>query len=126
MRIDFKKLGGLIPVIAQDYRTGQVLQLAFMNRTAFNKTLREKKATYYSRSRDTLWTKGETSGNFQLVKEIYLDCDNDSLLLKIEQLGGAACHDGYESCFYKKIVNGKEKIIGKKVFDPKNVYGEKK
>ncbi len=126
MRIDFEKMGGLVPVIAQDYKTGQVLQLAFMNQEAFEKTLSDRKAWYYSRSRNKLWLKGETSGHFQLVKEILLDCDNDAILLKVEQIS-AACHEGYKTCFFKKIEkNGKEKTIEKKVFDPKKVYPKEK
>ncbi|MBS3061868.1 MAG: phosphoribosyl-AMP cyclohydrolase [Candidatus Diapherotrites archaeon] len=126
MRIDFEKLDGLVPVIAQDYKTGKVLQLAFMNQEAWEKTLAEKKACYFSRSRNKLWTKGESSGHFQIVKEILVDCDNDSILLKVKQIGKAACHDGYASCFYKKIEKGKETIVEEKVFDPNKVYGEKK
>ena len=121
MKLDFKKLKGLVPVITQDYKTGKVLMLAFMNKEAFEKTLETGKATYYSRSRKKVWTKGETSGNFQLIKDILIDCDNDSLLLKVKQLGGA-CHKGYDSCFFRKLEKGKLKIIGKKVFDPRDVY----
>ena len=121
-KLDFKKLGGLIPVIAQDEKTGAVLMLAFMNEEAFEKTLETKKATYWSRSRNKLWTKGESSGNIQKVKEIITDCDNDSLLLKVEQVGGAACHEGYKSCFFKKIADGKIEIVGKRLFNPDEVY----
>ncbi len=96
--------------------------LAYMNQQAFDATLSTGKATYYSRSRQTLWVKGETSGNVQLVKEIRLDCDDDTLLLKVEQLGGAACHTGHRSCFYKRIENGTIRIVGEPVFDPKEVY----
>lgn len=121
--LDFDKMGnGLIPAIAQDYQTGDVLMLAYMNETAWNHTLETGKATYYSRSRDTLWVKGLTSGNVQIVKEIRIDCDNDTILLKVKQKGGAACHTGYASCFHKKVTGDTIKIIGEPVFDPKEVY----
>ncbi|MGD9975842.1 MAG: phosphoribosyl-AMP cyclohydrolase [Desulfatirhabdiaceae bacterium] len=119
---DFKKLGGLIPAIVQDYQTLEVLMLAFMNEKAWDLTLSTGKATYYSRSRNSLWVKGETSGNIQQVREIYIDCDNDTVLLKVEQIGGAACHTGYKSCFYRKITDSGIEIMGKPVFDPKEVY----
>jgi phosphoribosyl-AMP cyclohydrolase len=96
--------------------------LGYMNREAFDATLSTGKATFYSRSRQTLWVKGETSGNVQLVKEIRIDCDDDTVLVKVEQLGGAACHTGHRSCFYKKVENGTIRIIGEPVFDPKEVY----
>jgi phosphoribosyl-AMP cyclohydrolase len=115
-------MGGLIPAIAQDDKTGEVLMLAFMNEEAWQTTLSTGLATYYSRSRDTLWVKGKTSGHVQKVKEIFIDCDEDSVLLKVEQIGGAACHTGYKSCFYKKIEDNEIKVIGVPVFDPKEVY----
>ena len=121
-QLDFKKLGGLVPVIVQDNETGEVLMLAYMNQDAFEATLSTGQATYYSRSRQTLWIKGETSGNVQLVKEIRIDCDDDTVLIKVEQLGGAACHTGHRSCFYKKVDKGTIRIIGEPVFDPKEVY----
>ncbi len=120
--LDFGKMDGLIPAIAQDYETGEVLMLAFMNKEAWEETLKTGKATYYSRTRDTLWVKGLTSGHIQHVKEIRIDCDNDTVLLKVEQVGGAACHTGYASCFYQKVENNTVTIIGKPVFDPKEVY----
>ena len=122
IQLDFNKTGGLIPAIVQDYETGEILMLAYMDRDAFNATLSTGKATYYSRSRQTLWVKGETSGNVQLVKEVRIDCDDDTVLIKVEQLGGAACHTGHRSCFYKKVENGTIRIVGKPVFDPKEVY----
>jgi len=122
IKLDFSKINGLVPAIVQEYETGEVLMLGFMNPAAWEKTLATGKATFFSRSRQTLWTKGETSGNIQRVKEIRIDCDNDSVLLKVEQLGGAACHTGYKSCFFKKIEDGKIRLIGKPVFDPKEVY----
>jgi phosphoribosyl-AMP cyclohydrolase len=122
IQLDFNKTGGLIPAIAQDYATGEILMLAYMNQEAFDATLASGKATYYSRSRQTLWIKGETSGNVQRVKEIRIDCDDDTVLLKVEQLGGAACHTGHRSCFYKKLENGSIRVIGEPMFDPKEVY----
>lgn len=92
----------LLPVVTQDYYSGQVLMVAYMNEEAFNKTLETKQAHYYSRSRKALWLKGETSGHYQNVKEMFLDCDNDTLLIKVEQVG-VACHTGKKTCFYKKI-----------------------
>ncbi len=124
IQLDFKKTGGLIPAIAQDYATGEILMLAYMNQEAFDATLSSGKATYYSRSRQTLWVKGETSGNIQRVKEIRIDCDADTVLLKVEQFGGAACHTGHRSCFYKKIENGSIRVIGEPMFDPKEVYNK--
>jgi phosphoribosyl-AMP cyclohydrolase len=124
IRLNFKKTDGLVPAIAQDYTTGEVLMLAYMNKQAFEATLSSGKATYYSRSRQTLWVKGETSGNVQRVKEIRIDCDDDTVLLKVEQLGGAACHTGHRSCFYKKIDNGSVRVIGEPLFDPREVYGK--
>jgi phosphoribosyl-AMP cyclohydrolase len=122
IELDFDKMGGLVPAIAQDAETGDVLMLAFMNRDAWMETLKTGRATYYSRSRDTLWVKGLTSGNLQQVKEIRIDCDNDTVLLKVEQVGGAACHTGYASCFHKKVENGDLITIGEPVFDPTEVY----
>jgi phosphoribosyl-AMP cyclohydrolase len=123
VEIDFDKTGGLVPAIAQDAATGEVLMLAYMNREAWEKTLATGKATYYSRGRKTLWLKGETSGHVQLVKEIRVDCDNDTILLKVEQLGGAACHTGHKSCFFRKVTgDGGLETVGAPVFDPKEVY----
>ena len=122
LKLDFNKTGGLVPAIVQDFQTGEILMLAYMNPEAFNATLSTGKATYYSRSRQTLWVKGETSGNTQLIKEIRIDCDDDTVLLKVEQLGGAACHTGHRSCFYKKIEDGSIRIMGEPIFDPREVY----
>lgn len=120
--IDFKKGDGLVPVIVQDYETGEVLMLAYMNQNAWLKTLETGKATYWSRSRSELWVKGETSGHVQIVKEILVDCDSDTLLLKVQQIGGAACHTGYRSCFYRRVHNRKIEIVGEPVFKPEDVY----
>jgi phosphoribosyl-AMP cyclohydrolase len=122
IKLDFDKTGGLVPAIVQDHETGEILMLAYMNSEAFDATLSSGKATYYSRSRQTLWVKGETSGNLQLVKEIRVDCDDDTVLLKVEQLGGGACHTGHRSCFYKKVEDGSTRVEGEPVFDPKEVY----
>lgn len=122
MEIDFSKLNGLVPAIIQDFKTGEVLMLGFMNKESFEKTIKTKKATFFSRSRNKLWLKGETSGNFQEVKEILIDCDDDTILLKVNQVGEAACHTGFKSCFYRKLEEGKLINIGKKIFDPKEVY----
>jgi phosphoribosyl-AMP cyclohydrolase len=122
IEIDFKKGKGLIPVIVQDASTNEVLMLGYMNREAWEKTLKAKRATYWSRSRKKLWSKGETSGYFQEIKEIYLDCDGDTLLLKVDQMGGAACHNGYRSCFHHRYGKGGWRVSGKRIFDPKEVY----
>ncbi len=119
---DFNKMD-LIPVIAQDWETGEVLMLAYMNQEAWEKTLETGKVHYYSRSRQKLWLKGETSGHVQLVKEIRLDCDADTLLIKVEQIGGAACHEGYRSCFFRHLHQNTWQIDIPKVFDPKEKYG---
>src|SRR5436309_8891274 len=120
--IDFDKSGGLVPAIAQDAATGQVLMMAWMNREAYEETLRTGRAVYFSRSRNKLWRKGEESGHVQVVKEILIDCDADTVLLKVEQLGGAACHEGYASCFFRKLEGDTLKVQGEWVFDPKAVY----
>lgn len=102
-KVNFKKLNGLIPVITQDAKTNKILMLAFMNKNALKKTLKEGKVTYWSRTRKKLWTKGETSSNFQIVKEVFLDCDNDTLLIKVKQIGNV-CHTGHKTCFFKRII----------------------
>lgn len=122
IELDFEKTGGLIPAIVQDADTGQVLMLAYMNQAAFEKTLETKKATYYSRSRNQLWTKGETSGHLQHVKEIRVDCDLDTVVLKVVQTGKGACHKGYKSCFYRAVDGDELKIVDSRVFDPEKVY----
>ncbi len=122
VELDFEKGKGLIPVIAQDYVTGEVLMLGYMNREAWLHTMETGKATYWSRSREALWIKGETSGNIQMVKEILVDCDLDTVVLKVEQKGGAACHMGYRSCFYRRVSDGEMEIISERVFDPEDVY----
>jgi len=124
IELDFEKGKGLLPTIVQDYETKEVLMLAYMNRQSWLKTLETGKATYWSRSRSTLWVKGESSGHIQLVKEIRIDCDSDTILLMVEQVGGAACHTGYKSCFHKRLSDGNLEIIGEKVFNPEEVYNQ--
>jgi phosphoribosyl-AMP cyclohydrolase len=121
MKLDFDKMGGLVPAIIQDAKTGQVLMLAYMNPIAWEKTLETGRAWFYSRSRNKQWMKGEESGNVQIVKEVFVDCDDDTVLLKVEQVGEAACHKGYVSCFFRKL-DGELSIVDRKVFDPEKVY----
>jgi phosphoribosyl-AMP cyclohydrolase len=117
--IDFEKAGGVVPVIAQDHATGRVLMAAFMNREAFEETMRSGRACYFSRSRKRLWRKGEESGNFQVVREIRIDCDADTILLSVEQRGdGAACHEGYESCFFRMLRDGRWESADPRKVDP--------
>ena len=122
-RPDFQKLRGLIPAVAQDWETGEVLMLAFMNEEAWRRTVETGKAHYWSRSRNQLWLKGEKSGHFQLVKEILIDCDDDAIVMKVDQVGGAACHTGYRSCFHRALLpEGDPVLKGERVFDPEDVY----
>lgn len=115
---------GLVTAVAQDATTGAVLMVAHMNRAAWDETLATGRAVYFSRSRGQLWRKGETSGNQQLVHELYIDCDGDAVLLKVEQLGGAACHEGYPSCFFRQVTADGTRIVAERVFDPAIVYGK--
>ena len=124
IELNFEKGNGLVPAIAQDAETGEILMLAYMNKQAWEETPTTGMATYFSRSRQELWVKGKTSGNFQVVKEIRIDCDDDTVLLRVEQLGGAACHTGHKSCFYKKVEDASIKVIGTPVFDPEEVYNK--
>ena len=119
---DFSRGDGLLPAIAQDAETGEVLMLAYMNEASYAETLQTGRAVYFSRSRSKLWRKGEESGNIQHVREIRLDCDADTILLKVEQIGGAACHVGYRSCFFRKVTPEGLKIEGERMFDPDEVY----
>jgi phosphoribosyl-AMP cyclohydrolase len=123
--IDFDKLGGVVPAIAQDEATGEVLMMAFMNREAFSETLRTGRVCYFSRSRNGLWRKGEESGNVQEVRSLYVDCDADTLLVKVRQIGGAACHEGYRSCFFRRLEGDALQVVGQPVFDPRQVYAAK-
>ena len=123
--LDFDKTGGLIPAIVQDHASGRVLMLAYINRESWDKTLETGEAHFWSRSRRELWHKGGTSGNVQKIREIFADCDNDTVLFRVEQVGGAACHLGYESCFHKKVGRDGEFIVAEeRVFDPEKVYGK--
>ncbi len=122
MRPDFEKCDGLVPAIAQDAETGEVLMMAYMNEEAWDKTLETGEVHYFSRSRHSLWHKGGTSGHVQKVKAIRLDCDSDTILVRIEQIGGAACHKGYRSCFYRELKDGEVVECSPIVFDPKEVY----
>jgi len=128
--IDFEKGGGIIPVITQDFASRAVLMVAYMNQEAFAETVRTGRACYYSRSRNKLWRKGEESGNFQVVREIRLDCDGDTLLLRVDQKGdGAACADGYESCFYRVLDSDQWRVADKRLVDPAKYgagYGHQK
>jgi len=120
---DFEKCE-LIPVIAQDFENGDVLMLAYMNQDAYQETLETGRVCYWSRSRSKLWRKGEESGNVQELRGIYFDCDADTLFVKVNQIGGAACHEGYRSCFFREIEReSKEvRVVGDRVFDPNEVY----
>jgi phosphoribosyl-AMP cyclohydrolase len=123
IELDFSKGNGLLPAIVQDFGSGRVLMLAYINKASWEKTLETGEAHYWSRSRQELWHKGGTSGHIQKIKEIYIDCDNDTVLFKVEQMGGAACHLGYESCFFKKVdSNANVSVVGEKIFDPDKVY----
>ncbi|MFA5974969.1 MAG: phosphoribosyl-AMP cyclohydrolase [Elusimicrobiota bacterium] len=121
LKFDDKRL---IPVVVQDAKDGTVLMVAYMNKEAVRRTVRLKKSVFWSRSRQSFWLKGESSGNIQKVKEMRIDCDGDCLLVKVEQIGQAACHTGHRSCFYRKVMPGDRlQVTGKPVFDPKKVYG---
>ena len=123
VQLDFKKSAdGLIPAIAQDWQTGEILMQAFINEAAWEKTLATGVATYWSRSRQKFWIKGESSGHVQRIKEILVDCDLDSVIFKVEQVGGAACHEGYKSCYHRRVEGGELRIVGERVFNPADVY----
>ncbi|MGM0680971.1 MAG: phosphoribosyl-AMP cyclohydrolase [Thermodesulfobacteriota bacterium] len=120
--LNFDKGGGLLPAIVQDFDSGEVLMLAYINEEAWQKTLESGKAHYWSRSRNKIWLKGESSNNVQLVKDILVDCDEDTVVFKVEQLGGAACHKGYRSCFFRRADRDGLTIKDEMVFDPAEVY----
>ncbi|MBU0729325.1 MAG: phosphoribosyl-AMP cyclohydrolase [Proteobacteria bacterium] len=120
--LQFEKGGGLLPAIVQDYKTGEVLMLAYINKEAWEKTLETGKAHYWSRSRSKLWLKGETSSHYQLIKEVLVDCDEDTVVYRVEQLGSAACHKGYGSCFFRRVEDKKFIVKDEPVFDPGEVY----
>ncbi|HEX4148877.1 MAG TPA: phosphoribosyl-AMP cyclohydrolase [Pirellulales bacterium] len=119
---NFTQGDGLLPAIAQDAETGEVLMMAYMNAESFAETLASGRACYYSRSRERLWRKGEESGHVQRVREVLVDCDGDAILLKVDQQGGAACHTGYRSCFYRRLSSGGVEVVGQQMFDPNQVY----
>jgi len=119
---DFSRGDGLLPAIAQDAKSGVVLMLAYMNAESFAETVATGRAVYYSRSRQALWRKGEESGHVQWVREILVDCDRDTILLKVDQVGEAACHQGYQSCFYRRMTPQGLQVIAERLFDPQQVY----
>ncbi|MBC8316486.1 MAG: phosphoribosyl-AMP cyclohydrolase [Desulfobulbaceae bacterium] len=121
-KLNFQKGDGLLPAIVQDYESNEVLMLAYINEQAWEKTLATGKAHYWSRSRNSLWLKGESSSHVQLVKEILVDCDEDTVVYRVQQLGGAACHKGYRSCFFRKVDGETFTIKDEPVFDPQEVY----
>src|SRR5688572_7279242 len=118
---NFAAGGGLLPAIAQDAASGEVLMLAWMNAEAFAETMSTGRAVYYSRSRQKLWRKGEESGHMQTVRAVYVDCDADTILLKVEQVG-AACHEGYRSCFFRQVTPGGFEVIAERLADPADIY----
>jgi phosphoribosyl-AMP cyclohydrolase len=122
LRLQFDKGNGLLPAIVQDHETKEVLMLAYINELAWDKTLETGKAHFWSRSRNKLWLKGETSGHVQIIKNILVDCDEDTVVYQVEQLGGAACHTGHRSCFFRKVTENKLETLGEPVFDPGEVY----
>ena len=122
--LDFEKSGGLVTALAQDAESGEILMLAHMNRQAFERSLETGEVVYWSRSRNKLWHKGEESGNVQRIREIFIDCDGDAVLFKVDQVGGAACHTGRRSCFYRRLDETGVEDVGVQVFDPKEVYGK--
>jgi phosphoribosyl-AMP cyclohydrolase len=126
MSLDYSKLDGLIPVVIQDAASSRVLMLGFMNDEAFQKTCDTGNVVFFSRSRNKLWMKGESSGHRLVVKEIATDCDDDSLLIKVESLGPGVCHNGYESCFYRRLDGDKWVKSEPRTYDPATIYGDRK
>ena len=122
MQLDYTKINGMVAAVIQDWKSGRVLMVGFMNEEAFQKTVETGCAVFYSRSRNKLWLKGETSGHKLLVKEISKDCDGDAVLLKVEAVGPGVCHEGYESCFFRQLENGEWKVGEQQTYDPKAVY----
>ncbi len=123
MDLDFSKLNGLLTTVVQDHHTGRVLMVGFMNEESFRKTVESGFVTFFSRSRNKLWMKGETSGHRLVVKEISTDCDRDALLIKVEALGPGVCHEGYQSCFFRRLDQGEWKESEPRAYDPAGVYG---
>ncbi|MBI3647012.1 MAG: phosphoribosyl-AMP cyclohydrolase [Acidobacteriales bacterium] len=127
MEIDFQKGGGLVPAIIQDERTGEVLMLGFMNLESLEETRRSREVVFFSRSRNQLWKKGESSGHVLRVREILMDCDADALVVLVEAAGPGVCHEGYRSCFFRKLeANGNATVIAERTFAPEEVYGREK
>ena len=122
MKLDFTKLDGLLPAVIQDHATGRVLMVGFMNEEAFRKTVETGYATFYSRSRNKLWLKGETSGHRLVVKGISTDCDIDTVLVQVEALGPGVCHEGYQSCFFRTLKDGEWVVTEERAYDPNEVY----
>jgi phosphoribosyl-AMP cyclohydrolase len=125
MNLDFQKSDGLVTAVIQDHATGRVLMVGYMNAEAFQKTVESGFATFYSRSRQKLWLKGESSGHRLVVKEISTDCDLDAVLVKVEAIGPGVCHEGYESCFFRRLQDGEWKVTDERTYDPNAVYGGK-
>jgi phosphoribosyl-AMP cyclohydrolase len=123
--LNFDKANGLVAAIVQDAETNEVLMMAWMNREAFEETVRTRRGVYFSRSRNRLWRKGEESGHVQEVRDILIDCDADTVLLKVKQVGGAACHEGYKSCFFRSLQGGELAVVAERVVDPATVYSRK-
>ncbi|MBI3664365.1 MAG: phosphoribosyl-AMP cyclohydrolase [Acidobacteria bacterium] len=127
MQLDFEKLGGLVPAVVQDFRTGEVLMLGFMNAAALEATLSTGNVTFFSRSRNKLWVKGERSGHRLRLRELRIDCDADAVLARVEPLGSGVCHEGFQSCFFRRLnAEGEGTVIAEKTFDPGQIYGEGK
>ncbi len=123
MNLDFQKSGGLVTAVIQDHASGRVLMVGFMNEEAFRRTVETGYATFFSRSRQKLWLKGETSGHRLVVKDISTDCDRDALLIQVEALGPGVCHEGYRSCFFRRLEDGDWKISEERSYDPAAIYG---
>ena len=123
MTLDFSKLNGLVTAVIQDHASGRVLMVGYMNEEAFRRTVETGHATFFSRSRNRLWLKGETSGHRLVVKEIRADCDRDAVLIAVDALGSGVCHDGYQSCFYRKLQDGSWEVADPRAYDPAAVYG---
>lgn len=123
MQLDFTKCNGMVPAIVQDHQDGRVLMLGFMDQEAFNKTVATGKVTFFSRTRNKLWTKGETSGHYLLLKRMDVDCDLDTVLVHAEAVGPGVCHEGYRSCFYRTLEGGDWKIVDEPTYDAAKVFG---
>src|SRR5689334_11215994 len=122
MELDYTKLNGMVAAVIQDWKSGRVLMVGFMNQEAFHKTVETGYAVFFSRSRNKLWLKGETSGHKLVVKEIATDCDRDAVLIKVEALGPGVCHEGYESCFFRRLDGAEWKVTDERAYDPEAVY----